>query len=62
MSKYGSGLDIAEIELNVMTRQCLSRRIESIDILRTELIAWESGRNNLLKSTGSLQQKMYGLS
>lgn len=44
--KHGSWLDIAEIELNVMTRQCLSRRIESIDILRTELSAWESERNN----------------
>lgn len=44
--KHGSWLDIAEIELNVMTRQCLSRRIESIDVLRSELTAWESERNN----------------
>lgn len=44
--KHGSWLDIAEIELNVMTRQCLSRRIESIDRLRTELDAWENERNN----------------
>lgn len=44
--KHGSWLNIAEIELNIMTRQCLSRRIESIDILRTELSAWESERNN----------------
>lgn len=44
--KHGSWLDIAEIELNVMTRQCLSRRIESIDLLRKELAAWESERNN----------------
>ena len=44
--KHGSWLDIAEIELNVMTRQCLSRRIESIDILRSELSAWEQERNN----------------
>ena len=43
--KHGSWLDIAEIELNVMTRQCLSRRIESIDVLRTELSAWEVERN-----------------
>lgn len=45
--KHGSWLDIAEIELNVMTRQCLSRRIGSIEKLRTELSAWESERNNL---------------
>ena len=44
--KHGSWLDIAEIELNVMTRQCLSRRIPSIDVLRSELAAWEGERNN----------------
>ena len=44
--KHGSWLDIAEIELNVMTRQCLSRRIASIDALRSELSAWEDERNN----------------
>lgn len=43
--KHGSWLDIAEIELNVMTRQCLSRRIDNIDRLRAELAAWESDRN-----------------
>lgn len=44
--KHGSWLDIAEIELNVMTRQCLSRRIPDIETLREELSAWESERNN----------------
>ena len=44
--KHGSWLDIAEIELNVMTRQCLSRRIDNIDILRAELSAWEKERND----------------
>ena len=44
--KHGSWLDIAEIELNVMTRQCLSRRIDSIENLRSELAAWEVERNN----------------
>lgn len=43
--KHGSWLDIAEIELNVMTRQCLSRRIAEIELLRQELAAWESDRN-----------------
>lgn len=42
---HGSWLNIAEIELNVMTRQCLDRRIDKIDTLRTELAAWESERN-----------------
>ena len=45
--KHGSWLDIAEIELNVMTRQCLSRRIENIAKLREELAAWEVKRNTV---------------
>lgn len=44
--KHGSWLNIAEIELNVMTRQCLSRRIADIETLRRELTAWESERNH----------------
>ena len=46
--KHGSWLNMAEIELNVMTRQCLSRRIDSIDLLRSELTAWEVERNQEL--------------
>ncbi len=45
--KHGSWLDIAEIELNVMTRQCLSRRIDDINKLRSELSAWENERNTM---------------
>ena len=44
--KHGSWLDIAEIELNVMTRQCLSRRIYNMDLLIAELSAWEDERNS----------------
>lgn len=43
---HGSWLDMAEIELNVMTRQCLNRRIPDIQTLRQELSAWETNRNN----------------
>ncbi len=43
--KHGSWLDIAEIGLNVMTRQCLSRRIADMVLLHQELAAWESDRN-----------------
>lgn len=43
--KHGSWLDMAEIELNVMTRQCLSRRISNIDTLCKELSVWEAGQN-----------------
>lgn len=48
--KHGSWLNIAEIELNVMTLQCLGRRIPSIELLNQELAAWESHRNSLEKS------------
>ena len=44
--KHGSWLNIAEIEINVMMRQCLSRRIADIEKLRPELQAWENDRNN----------------
>jgi len=43
----GSAFDIAEIELNVMTRQCLNRRIDNISNLRKELSAWEVERNTV---------------
>jgi hypothetical protein len=44
--KHGSWLNIAEIELNVMTRQCLKRRIDDIETLRSELSSWEAERNS----------------
>ncbi len=37
--KHGSFLNIAEIELSAMTRQCLGRRIATITSLRAELSA-----------------------
>ena len=43
--KHGSWLNIAEIELSVMTKQCLDRRIPSINLLRSELAQWECTRN-----------------
>jgi len=44
--KHGSWLNIAEIELSVLKRQCLAGRIENIDILRSEVSAWNTDRNN----------------
>ena len=49
-SKHGSWLNIAEIELNVMTMQCLARRIPTIDMLNRELLAWERARNASVKT------------
>lgn len=47
--KHGSWLNIAEIELSVMTKQCLDRRIDNINSLRTELAEWEITRNSIQK-------------
>ena len=44
--KHGSWLNMCEIELNVMTRQCLSRRIDNLETLRSELAVWETNRNS----------------
>jgi DDE superfamily endonuclease len=44
--KHGSWLNIAEIELSALTRQCLDRRIADLDVLNTELTAWQHATNN----------------
>lgn len=44
--KHGSWLNMAEIELNVLTRQCLKRRIDNIRVVRKEIMAWQKFRNN----------------
>ena len=43
--KHGSWLNMAEIELSVLNRQCLDRRIENAEILRREIQAWTQQRN-----------------
>ncbi|WP_242422568.1 transposase, partial [Frankia torreyi] len=43
--KHGSWLNIAEIELAALTRQCLDRRIDDLDVLNTELAAWQTAVN-----------------
>jgi len=47
--KHGSWLDMAEIELNVLNNQCLGRRIDSIEKVRSEVEAREKSRNGLDK-------------
>ncbi len=44
--KHGSWLNMAEIELNVLMGQCLSRRIDNMETIRQEVKAWEQHRNN----------------
>ena len=43
--KHGSWLDMAEIEIGVLSRQCLNRRIPDQDTLRAEINAWQKLRN-----------------
>jgi hypothetical protein len=43
--KHGSWLNVAEIELSVLSRQCLDRRIASVDELLQQLEPWEDERN-----------------
>ncbi len=44
--KHGSWLNIAEIELSVLKRQCLAGRIPYIEKMRDEVRAWNTDRNN----------------
>lgn len=44
---HGSWLNIAECELSVLERQCLSRRMPAPDLLEREAIAWQERRNRL---------------
>ena len=43
--KHGSWLNMAEIELSVLARQCLDRRIPDRSSLRRETKAWQNRRN-----------------
>ena len=42
---HGSWLNVAEIELSVLAKQCLDRRIGSAERLRSEVDAWAHERN-----------------
>ena len=45
--KHGSWLNIAEIELSALSRQCLDRRIPDTAPLQAEVTAWADRRNAL---------------
>ncbi|MBA3793579.1 MAG: transposase, partial [Rubrobacter sp.] len=44
---HGSWLNMVEVELSVLVRQCLRRRIPEAEVLRREAQAWERERNRL---------------
>ena len=43
--KHGSWLNMAEIELSVLSRQCLDRRVPDEAALKAEVAAWQNRRN-----------------
>ncbi len=43
--KHGSWLDMAEIELGILGRQCLARRIDNVEDLRRETKTWKTDRD-----------------
>ena len=43
--KHGSWLNVAEMELSVVARQCLDRRIPDLATLRRDVTAWQQRRN-----------------
>jgi hypothetical protein len=48
--KHGSWLNMAELEISVMSRQCLGRRIASLDKMAGEVQAWVAQRNREKKT------------
>lgn len=44
--KHGSWLNMAELELSVLARQCLGERMENIDNLKRHVQAWQERRNS----------------
>ena len=43
--KHGSWLDMAEIELSVLARQCLAERMDTKEYVTEQVAAWEKRRN-----------------
>ena len=43
--KHASWLNMAEIEIGVLDRQCLNKEMENIEAMRQEVRAWEKRRN-----------------
>ncbi len=48
--KHGSWLNMAEIELSVLSRQCLNRRIPDQETFKKEVSAWQEKRNSIAGS------------
>ncbi|MGI9336737.1 MAG: IS630 family transposase [Gammaproteobacteria bacterium] len=55
--KHASWLNMVEIEIGVLVRQCLDRRIPDPDMLKTEIAAWQRRRN----AAGARVRWMFGI-
>jgi hypothetical protein len=47
--KHGSWLNMAEIELSILSRQCLDRRIPDQEALKMEVAAWQAKRDAIAR-------------
>ena len=45
--KHGSWLNMAEIEINVLSRQCLNRQIPTLKAMKVQIAAWSRSRNKM---------------
>lgn len=43
--RNGSWLNMAEMELSILTRQCIGRRFENTDEMKSHIAAWQAARN-----------------
>ena len=44
--KHGSWLNIAEISISILSKQCIDRRLSDLELLNREVGAWEEGYNS----------------
>jgi len=55
--KYGSWLDMAEVEFSVLSGQCLNRRIPDVEMFQREIATWEKERNEKQATDARLKLK-----
>ena len=48
--KHASWLNMGEIEIGILTRQCLDRRVQTAQLLQREVDAWQATRNALCRT------------
>jgi hypothetical protein len=60
--RHAGWLNVAEVELSVLARPCLDRRIPDLEALRREVAAWERARNAAVKVIGGSPPPTHGSS